>query len=90
MVFTGDTEMSRSEVEALATAAGLVVSTSVSARTALVVAADPYSQSGKAKSAHKLGVRMVTEQVFLYLLVRWPRTFAGSADTPLNCFHTRT
>jgi hypothetical protein len=30
--------------------------------------ADPYFQSGKAKSAHKIGVRMVTEQVFLYLL----------------------
>lgn len=68
VVFTGDMEMSRSDVEALATAAGLIVSTSVSARTALIVAADPYSQSGKAKSAHKLGVRMVTEQVFLYLL----------------------
>lgn len=63
-----DMEMARSEIEALATAAGLVVSTSVSARTALVVAADPYSQSGKAKSAQKLGVRLVTEQVFLYLL----------------------
>jgi len=68
VVFTGDMDMPRSEIESLATAAGLVVSTSVSAKTALVVAADPYSQSGKAKSAQKLGVRMVTEQVFLYLL----------------------
>ena len=68
VVFTGDMEIPRSKLEALATAAGLVVSTSVSTRTALVVAADPYSQSGKAKSAQKLGIRMVTEQVFLYLL----------------------
>jgi DNA polymerase-3 subunit epsilon len=68
VVFTGDMEMTRPGIEALATAAGLVVSTSVNARTALVVAAEPYSQSGKAKSAQKLGVRMVTEQVFLYLL----------------------
>ena len=68
VVFTGDMEIIRSEIEAMATAAGLVVSTSVSARTALVVAADPYSQSGKAKTAQKLGIRTVTEQVFLYLL----------------------
>lgn len=68
VVFTGDMDISRGEIEALATAAGLRVTAAVSAKTALIVAADPYSQSGKAKQARKLGVRMVTEQVFLDLL----------------------
>ena len=68
MVFTGDMDMSRAEIETLATAAGLRVTTAVSAKTALIVAADPYSQAGKANQARKLGVRMVTEQVFLDLL----------------------
>lgn len=68
VVFTGDMDTSRTEIEALATAAGLRVTTSVSRKTALVVAADPYSQSGKAATARTLGVRMVTEHVFLDLL----------------------
>jgi len=72
VVFTGDMDISRAEIEALATAAGLRVTTAVSAKTALIVAADPYSQSGKANQARKLGVRMVTEQVFLDLLDHVP------------------
>ncbi len=68
VVFTGDMTMNRAEIEALATAAGLHVTSSVSARTTLVIAADPYSQSGKASLARKLGTRMVTEQVFLHML----------------------
>lgn len=68
VVFTGEMDTSRTEIEALATAAGLRVTTSVSRKTALVVAADPYSQSGKAATARTLGVRMVTEHVFLDLL----------------------
>jgi len=59
----------RSEIETLAAAAGLRVTGTVSAKTALVVAADPYPQSGKARQARELGVRMVTEQVFLQMLV---------------------
>jgi DNA polymerase III subunit epsilon len=68
VVFTGDLDMNRADIEALATAAGLRVTTSVSTKTALVVAADPYTQSGKANTARRLGIRLVTEQVFLYLL----------------------
>lgn len=68
VVFTGDMDMNRADIEALATAAGLRVTTSVSGKTALVVAADPYSQSGKANTARKLGIRLVTEQVFLHQL----------------------
>ena len=47
---------------------GLGVTTTVSNKTALVVAADPNSQSGKANTARQLGIRLVTEQVFLHLL----------------------
>jgi DNA polymerase-3 subunit epsilon len=68
VVLTGDMSMARAEIEALATAAGLRVTASVSAKTGLVVAADPYSQSGKAHRARELGVRIVTEQVFLHML----------------------
>jgi DNA polymerase-3 subunit epsilon len=68
VVFSGDMGISRSEIEELATAAGLHVTSSVSGKTALVVAADPYSQSGKARLARELGVRMVTEQVFLHMI----------------------
>lgn len=68
VVFTGSFATSRAEIEALATAAALRVTTSVSGKTALLIAADPYSQSGKAEHARQLGIRMVTEQVFLYLI----------------------
>lgn len=61
-------KIARAELEAMAAEAGLRVTSSVSGRTAALVAADPYSQSGKAKAARERGVRVVTEQVFLYLL----------------------
>jgi DNA polymerase III subunit epsilon len=68
VVFTGDMDMARADIEALATASGLRVTTAVSGKTALVAAADPYSQSGKANTARQLGICLVTEQVFLHLL----------------------
>jgi len=77
VVFTGDMEMNRADIEALATAAGLRVTTSVSSKTALVVAADPYTQSGKAQTARKLGIRLVTEQVFLHQLNELQPTTSG-------------
>jgi len=60
--------ISRTEIEARATAAGLRVTASISTKTALVIAADPYTQSGKANRARQLGIRMVTEQVFLHMI----------------------
>jgi DNA polymerase-3 subunit epsilon len=68
VVLTGDMSLPRPQIEALAGAAGLRVTGSVSSKTALVVTADPYSQSGKARQARELGVRMVTDQVFLHML----------------------
>lgn len=68
VVLTGDMCLPRSQIEGMAAAAGLRVTGAVSGKTALVVTADPYSQSGKAKQARELGVRMVTDQVFLHML----------------------
>ena len=80
VVFTGDMGTSRTAIEALATAAGLRVTSSVSRRTALVVAADPYSQSGKAATARSLGIRMVTEHAFLDLLHHAQQNLAPAAS----------
>lgn len=80
VVFTGDMDTSRAEIEAMATAAGLRVAGSVSRKTALVVAADPYSQSGKAATARTFGVRMVTEHVFLDLLGHIRQSMAAPAQ----------
>jgi DNA polymerase III subunit epsilon len=68
IVLTGDMSAGKEELEALAGQAGLRVTSSVSGKTALLVAADPWSQSGKAQAARKLGVRIVTEQVFRYFV----------------------
>jgi DNA polymerase III subunit epsilon len=68
VVLTGDMSMNRDQVKALAVAAGLRVMGAVSGKTAMLVAADPWSQSGKAEAARQMGVRIVTEQVFLYYI----------------------
>ena len=67
VVFTGDMATPRASLEALALESGLRVTSGVSRKTTLVVAADPHSQSGKARSARENHVRMVSEQVFLQL-----------------------
>lgn len=54
--------------EARASASGLDVTSSVSAKTALVVANDPASTTAKAQSARELGTWMVDEATFLCLL----------------------
>jgi len=59
---------SKEELKALAQGIGLKVTSAVSGKTALLVAADPWSQSGKAQGARQLGVRIVTEQVFRYFV----------------------
>lgn len=67
IVFTGEMERDRDQLTKLAEGAGLRVTGAVSGKTALLVTSDPLSQSGKARRARELGVRVVTEQVFLYL-----------------------
>ena len=84
IALTGDMTTSREEIMALAAEAGLRVTSSVSAQTALLVAADPWSQSGKANLARQLGVRIITEQVFLYYLEQILADTKGSPDPGVN------
>jgi DNA polymerase-3 subunit epsilon len=68
VVFTGQTTRPRDEWEAGATAAGLVVRGSISKKVDLVIAADPDSMSGKAATARRYGIPIVTEGAFGTLL----------------------
>jgi DNA polymerase-3 subunit epsilon len=55
---------SRSVFEDAARAAGLVPMNAVSGKTDVLVCAEPDSQSGKARKARALGVRVISEAVF--------------------------
>jgi DNA polymerase-3 subunit epsilon len=68
IVLTGMMQRDRDEIIALAVAAGLRVTTAVSRKTAVLVAADPDSLSGKAKDARALGVPVVGEAALLTAL----------------------
>ena len=65
---TGDTATPPDELEARAIAAGLRVTSAVSRKTRLVVAADPDTESTKARRARELGIPLRPEPVFLSLL----------------------
>ena len=67
---TGDTAIPRDELEGRAATAGLRVTSAVSRKTRLVVAADPDSESAKARRARELGIPLVAEPVFLAMLDR--------------------
>jgi DNA polymerase-3 subunit epsilon len=67
---TGDTVTPRAELEARAVGAGLRVTGAVSRKTRVVVAADPDSESGKARRARELGIPLIAEPVFLAMLDR--------------------
>ena len=71
VTFTGDTATPRSEWERLAREHGLDVG-GVTKKSALVVAADPDSMSGKAKKARDYGVPIVDEKAFAILLDSMP------------------
>ena len=64
VVFTGAMSRARADLEQSARDAGLVPSSSVSKQTAVLVCADPHSQSGKAAKARALGVRVISEAVY--------------------------
>jgi DNA polymerase-3 subunit epsilon len=64
IVFTGEMSRSRSVFEDAARAAGLVPMNAVSGKTDVLVCAEPDSQSGKARKARALGVRVISEAVF--------------------------
>lgn len=67
---TGDTATPRDELEARASDAGLRVTSAVSRKTKFVVAADPDSESSKARRARELGIPLIAEPVFLTMLQR--------------------
>lgn len=61
VVLTGEMTRARAEIEGDLIAHGLVPSSSVSKKVALVVAADPDSLSGKARKGRDLGIPVVGE-----------------------------
>ena len=65
---TGTTATPRDELEARAADAGLRVTSAVSRKTRLVVAADPDTESAKARRARELGIPLIAEPVFLAML----------------------
>ena len=65
VTFTGETTPSRSVLEGIARAAGLDVG-GVTKKSRALVAADPNSESGKARKARDYGVPVISTQVFLY------------------------
>jgi DNA polymerase-3 subunit epsilon len=67
---TGSTDTPRDELEERATGAGLRIANVVSRKIRLVVAADPDSESSKARRAREIGVPIVAESVFLAMLHR--------------------
>jgi DNA polymerase-3 subunit epsilon len=68
VVLTGAMQRDRAEIQQHAVSVGLRVTSSVSAKTRVLVAADPDSLSGKAKNARALGVPVVGEDAFLRVL----------------------
>jgi DNA polymerase-3 subunit epsilon len=67
---TGTTATPRDELEARAVDAGLRVTSAVSRRTRIVVAADPDTESTKGRRARELGIPLIAEPVFLAMLDR--------------------
>lgn len=66
--FTGEMSMPREDLQAVARAAGLRVTSTVSGKTAMLVCADADSMSGKAKKARALGTVVISEPKFHHLL----------------------
>ena len=66
---TGNTTTPRDELEARAAGAGLRITSAVSRKTRLVVAADPDSESAKAR-APASWASLIAEPVFLAMLYR--------------------
>lgn len=70
IVLTGAMTRAREDWEREARAAGLAPWPNVTKRTRVVIAADPDSLSGKARTARRYGIPVVSERVFEELLGR--------------------
>jgi len=66
--FTGKMSRTRSEMEALANAHGMIAMSDVSTHTKFLVCADPSSNSGKMKKARKMGIKVISEAEFFKLI----------------------
>lgn len=71
--FTGEMSRPRADLQAMAMAAGLVVTSSVSRKTTVLVCADADSMSGKARKAREVGTTVISEPKFHQLLSRMSR-----------------
>lgn len=78
IAFTGSLDLPREEWERRATMAGLVPG-GVTKKTAVVVAANPDSMSGKAARARELMIPIVSEQTFARLVSQLKPLFIGEA-----------
>ena len=65
IVLTGDMVPTKAEVTALIEPAGLVVKSSISKKVRLCIAADPDSMSGKASAARRLGITVISVDMFI-------------------------
>ncbi|TGJ96138.1 DNA polymerase III, partial [Actinotalea fermentans ATCC 43279 = JCM 9966 = DSM 3133] len=70
IVLTGAMTRPREDWEREARGAGLAPWPNVTKRTRVVIAADPDSLSGKARTARRYGIPVVSERVFEELLGR--------------------
>jgi DNA polymerase-3 subunit epsilon len=61
-------QITRKEAERFAQAKGMLIQKSVTKQTDFLVVADPHSQSAKAESARRLGIRIVAEPAFWLLI----------------------
>lgn len=75
VVLTGNMARPRDEWEALIMAAGLSVG-GMTKKTAVLIAADPASQSGKALKARDYGIPIVTETEFRAAFERYRAAMA--------------
>lgn len=72
VVFTGSMTPAREIWEGNAVASGLTVSSNVTKRTRLLIAADPDSMSGKAKKARQYGIPIVHPTAYQDMLAALP------------------
>ncbi|MGJ0203029.1 exonuclease domain-containing protein [Leucobacter sp. gxy201] len=70
VVLTGEMTVDRVTIETEIISSGFLVANNVTKKTALVIAADPYTQSGKAKKAHAYGISILGEAEGLALIRR--------------------
>jgi len=68
--FTGEAAVTRADLEEMAARAGLEPVPSVTKKCGLLVAADPLSQSGKARTARKYGIPVIGADEFTSLVNR--------------------